>query len=125
MQDFIEMQRRQEAERQQALDSFDQQLRRIISHQPGTATWRGTSRDLVEMVDLVASRQSICDDRGIPLSRMELARKAFAATGLHLPAHVSSVVQRIRNRTSTSHSLLVRWGRRGEIILKAQKLTNS
>ena len=111
MQDFIEMQQRQEAARQQTIDSLNEVLCRIISQPPGAASWHGTSRDLVELVDLAASRQTICDDRGIPFSRNALARKAFAATGLHMPAHVSGVVHRIRNRANSSYSLLTRWGR--------------
>lgn len=108
MQDFIEMQRRQEAARARIIDGLIVVLTGIIAQPPGTAPWNGTSRDLVELVDIAASRRAICDSRGIPLSRNALARKAFAATGRHLPAHVSSVVHRIRNRADISRSLIVR-----------------
>lgn len=112
MEDFFEAQRRQQALQAEALTYYVGVLRRIIGHAPATASWSGTSRDLVEMVDLVSAQRAICDCRGVPLSRAALARQAFAATGLHMPSNLSSVVYRIRNRVDASYGLLARWGRR-------------
>lgn len=70
----------------------------LIRQPAGSVEWKGTSRDLVELVSVVGEQREITDRRGYPLSQCKLASLAFSAVGMKPPAKLSAVVWQLRNR---------------------------
>lgn len=77
---------------------YGRYLHWLIEQPPGSVSWYGTKRDLVELIAIVAEEKVIKDYRGFPLSQRKLAQYAFRAVGLSAPTRLSCVVWQIRNR---------------------------
>lgn len=81
-------------------NDFVEYLGWLIRQPAGSVTWKGTQRDLVELVVLVAERRKLVDDRGFPLSMQRLTNLACRAVGMKPPCHVSTIVYRMRNQVT-------------------------
>lgn len=70
----------------------------LLSRSTGSVTWRGTHRDLVELVARVAATYELRDSRGYPFTIAALTRRAYHAVGLTPPHHVAAIIYQIRHR---------------------------
>lgn len=107
--DEFDMMQQRIASRQQALRQMTDDLRWLLSQPAGCVTWTATKRDLVELAHWVWTQQTLLDDRGRPMARNQLVRRAFAAVGLPTPASVATIVALIQNRLSERLSMLFRY----------------
>lgn len=108
MNELEQMQQRLQR-RHRALERMTADLDWLIAQPRGSLRWLSTKRDLVEMVHLVWLSQRLCDSRGRLFTRPTLASLAFAAVGMDAPQSLRHVVYELRNRRTSSLSMLHRY----------------
>lgn len=99
----------QEGDVQHVLSRMVDDLRWILSQPAGSLVWRGTQRDLAELVHTVWLTQELTDTLGRPRSQADLAQQAFAACGRRLPHCLSAYIAKAGQRRNPRLTLLCRY----------------
>lgn len=95
--------------RLRALERIAHDLMRVVSSPRPPLVWLGTQRDLVEMVHLTWQQQPICPQTGLPYTRQQLAREAFAAVGRRCTPYVNRIVYQLSQRADARLSVVERY----------------
>ena len=90
-------------------------VRWLMEQPDGTATWKESQNDLIDLIDSVWAQRAIVDSCGKPLTRKTIAERVFRAVGLPCPHRLTQAVWDVRNRRKPEHSMLRRY------ILKVKK----
>ncbi len=108
MSELLDIVRRQ-ALRFEASNAIADDMQWLINHADNSFVWLSTQRDLVEFVHLAWQASSFADPMGKPMTRMALARRAFAIVGQPVPPKLSPIVAQLQQRQSEEHSIVRRY----------------
>ncbi len=97
--------------RNQALEKMADDLEWLIGEPPGRWLWTGTQRDLAELVHRVWMQRRLYDDRALPYTQRQLARRAFSAVGREMPRWLTRIICDTEQRYDADLSLTARYER--------------
>lgn len=95
--------------RERAMQRMVDDVRWLMEQPEGTATWKESQNDLIDLIDSVWAQRAIVDSCGKPLTRKTIAEHVFRAVGLPCPHRLTQAVWDVRNRRKPEHSMLRRY----------------
>lgn len=95
--------------RERAMQRMVDDVRWLMEQPEGTATWKASQNDLIDLIGSVWAQRAIVDWYGNPLTRKTIAECVFKAIGLPCPHRLTQAVWDVRNRRKPEHRMLRRY----------------